>query len=199
MRRSAATRLLAAGLVLALGAGAQASSLQVRFDREQAHPGDVVQLLISGDAETRVDAVVVDLLFTTPGSALLPHPGPSWDDSSTWLAPWDSAHGGGMAGVLWDGAVLMCDAWMKLDFYTDGEILTIETLVPDDGSYQSGDVLEVAASTAEFALEGVTAPVPSENREGDTLHIIPEPAALSLLALAGLALLPSRRRVPARR
>jgi len=199
MRRSAATQLLAAGLVLALGAGAQAASLQARFDREQAQPGDIVQLLISGDAETPKDSVCVDLVITTPGSALLPHPGPSWDDSSTWLAPWDSAEAMGMAGVLWDGVVLTCDAWMMLDFYTAGGILLIDMQIPDDGSYQSGDVVEVAASTAEFALEGVTASVPLENREGDTLQVIPEPAAVSLLALAGLALLASRRRIPARR
>ena len=64
--------LLVPAMVLAVAAAANASSLDVQFSAEQANPGDTVQLVISGVADSASDAMTVVMDLTATGSAPVP-------------------------------------------------------------------------------------------------------------------------------
>jgi len=185
--------LLVLAMVFGLAAAANASSVSVAFDKEEAEPGDTVLLMVSGVANTASDALLIDLALTSPGS--LPDPnGPTWDDSAVWDPPFDLAQQLGFAGILQTGPILTCDAFLQIGTFTSGDILTIEMVIPDDGSVGFCDYIDVDVDYAEFAYQGTVEEVPEAGRGSDSIHIIPEPMTISLLAVGAFGALIRRKR-----
>ena len=198
--------LLVSAIVLGLAAAANASSVSLAFDRADAEPGETVQLMITGDADTPADAVVIDLGFTSPGS--YPEPAelpsmPMWPLSAVWFDPWDASTIGvdrSVDEINPDPLELQANAYdkdidMGLDQpFDEGPIVTISMIIPDDGTLGFCDYIEVVVTGAEFARAGISEEVPEEGRGSASLHIIPEPTTISLLALGAFGALVRRRR-----
>jgi hypothetical protein len=196
--------LLVLAMVFGLAAAANASSVSVAFDREEAEPGDTVLLMISGVSDVGGDAVVIDLGFTSPGS----YPEPAnvlWLLSSTWYDPWDASVIGlsrAVDEVTADPLLLTAQAFDQDitydppldDPFQSGPIVTISMVIPDDGTVGFCDYIDVDVVGAQLGYKGELEDVPEANCGSDSIHIIPEPTTISLLALGAFGALVRRKR-----
>lgn len=199
--------LFVPAMVLAVAAAANASEVTLAFDVPDAEPGDTVQLLIAGTSDNGADAVVIDLDFTSPGSYPTPAQipaNPMWVLSAVWSAPWDSSILGISRSVAevtpvplqLEAQAFEQDIDQGLDVaFTNGPIVAISMVIPDDGSLVFCNYIEVVVTGAQFALAGVVEDVPSAGLGSASLHIIPEPMTIGLLGfgLAGMVLRRRRR------